>query len=195
MDDEQHHQQIQEIFDEAQKPVSPESRALADFGMNVSPGSEEPEQYAIGNHAHEYAEKFVAGLPAGLDPERTIQDDGKTYRLDRVDWSNATFWEIKPQTTDKTLLTDHAQQIGTYADSMNRLYPECGDWQGKLGLYDPAEVRQDMVDKGLLPPAELIPLASDAATFEAMRDFYPKQNCEQQTDKPDTFDFNRGLIP
>jgi uncharacterized protein YukE len=135
---------VQDEFDQAQQQADPkdvEQDVLDQPGMKVTDtpgGAPQPESVEVGNFAHANAEQLIpeSRLPRGLDSEFTMQTRGGEVRLDRVDWRNGTFYEIKPN--DPANVAAGSNQVGTYTDAMNRQFPlgNGRSWQGQVVTYD-----------------------------------------------------------
>ncbi len=127
---------------------------LDEKGMNewVNSYENQPRNLAIGNFAHENAEKFIAELPEGLDSERTVSSDNGTVRLDRTDW-NGNIFEIKPETDDAVNKSAYQNQVDKQVKIFQGAYPERGEQTGKIVTYNPQKVEQEMINKGLLSPS------------------------------------------
>ncbi|MBD2054550.1 S8 family serine peptidase [Oculatella sp. FACHB-28] len=144
---------VKGAFNERQEEVR--ESVLNENGMELVPTGEaepgepaQPERLARGNYADEHGERFTK-LPPDLDDQRSIRVNGRTSRMDRVDWRNGVIYEIKSETDSK----NHYEQINRYVEAMNLLYPRSdgASWRGEIVTYNPKEVTNDMLERGHLP--------------------------------------------
>lgn len=145
--------EIENLFAEEQLKANSDP-VLEEPGINeyVNPYETQPRHFAIGNYAHENAEKFIDNLPPGLDSERTAKIDNTTVRVDRTDWAG-NIYEIKPETSSENQFDRYQDQVDKQVEVFNEAYPENAPWMGDVYTYNPQEVENEMIDKGLLDPA------------------------------------------
>jgi hypothetical protein len=115
-----------------------QQEALQEQGMKSAktPGRTPPVHLTRGQLAHQYAELLIkeSELPRGLRAEVTAELPGGKVRLDRVDFANGVYYEIKPTTQAAA----GAEQIAKYAEYMNTNFPLAGGkrWMGRVVTYE-----------------------------------------------------------
>ena len=130
---------------ERQKAARPAVKREATTGQGRrevrTPGKSIPVRLERGQFAHEYADLLIkeSELPRGLTAEVTADLPGGLVRLDRVDFENGVYYEIKPNTP--AARAAGAEQIAKYAEYMNRTYPLSGGrrWAGRVVTYENAD--------------------------------------------------------
>ncbi len=115
-----------------------QQEALQEHGMKEAktPGRAPPVHLERGQLAHQYAELLIkeSELPRGLTPEVTAELPGGKVRIDRVNFANGVYYEIKPTTQAAA----GAEQIAKYAEYMNKNFPLAGGkrWIGRVVTYE-----------------------------------------------------------
>jgi hypothetical protein len=115
--------------------------AVAEAGMKEArtPGKSVPAYLERGQLAHKWAELLIpeSKLPRGLKAEVKASLPGGEVRLDRVDFKEGVYYEIKP-TTQTAAGKD---QIAKYAEYMNKNFPLPGGkkWIGRVVTYEKTE--------------------------------------------------------
>lgn len=102
------------------------------------PGRSVPRPFERGQLAHEYAELLIHEneLPRGLAREVRAELPGGKVRLDRVDFEQGVYYEIKPDSAISMAAGE--DQLRIYAEYMNRNFPlpEGRQWVGRLVTYE-----------------------------------------------------------